>query len=222
MESAEHRTEGARIALVSSSIIRDVWSFCAMVSATSGVFIGWLRPQSPSQVLGLLASLAELTLVIFVQRLLCTAGPIGCVLLQQVRENVCACMGRGRRRFRWPQCAAHAAIKRAERAGARAETLGSQAQGATGPILDPPTARGEHCAATDLMIGTKAQPRRKMLVCGPLMPIEAHLCEDDMDRWGLEPRHVREVHAGHPVEMGTQIKGGFVALGLPMGGRWWG
>jgi hypothetical protein len=31
-----------------------------------------------------------------------------------------------------------------------------------------------------------------MLVGRPLMPIEAHLGEDAMDRWGLEPRHWRE------------------------------
>jgi len=42
-----------------------------------------------------------------------------------------------------------------------------------------------------------------------------------MDRHGLESRHVREIDTGDPVQMGTQIKGGFVALGLPMGrGRW--
>ena len=78
----------------------------------------------------------------------------GC-LLAQVRENFGACMGWGRRRFCGPQFAAHAAIKRSERAGARAETLGSHAQGATGPILDPPTARGEHFATTNLVVGTE-------------------------------------------------------------------
>ena len=104
-------------------------------------------------------------------------------------------------------------------AGARAETLRGHAQGATGAILDPPTARGEHFAATDLMIGTEAQPGGKMLVCGPCMPIEADLCEDDMDCWGLQPRHLREIDAGDPVEMGPEIKGRFVSLGAPMGGR---
>jgi hypothetical protein len=94
--------------------------------------------------------------VIFVQRLLCTACPIGCFLLQHVREKFCEFVGRGRRRCRWPQFAAHAAIKRAERAGARAETLGSHAQGATGPLLDTPTARGEHLATTHLVIGTES------------------------------------------------------------------
>ncbi len=58
-----------------------------------------------------------------------------------------------------------------------------------------------------------------MLVCRPCMPIEAHLSADDMDRWGLSPRHVREVDAGDPVEMGTEIKGRFVSLGAPMRGR---
>ncbi len=137
-------------------------------------------------------------------------------------DNFRQFMGRGRGGFRWPQCAAHAAKKRPTIAGARAETLRGHAQGATSPVLDPPTARGEHFAATDLMSGTEAQPGGKMLVCGPCMPIEADLCEDDMDRGGLSPRHWREIDAGDPVEMGPQIKGGFVALGAPMRGRRWG
>lgn len=90
------------------------------------------------------------------QRLLGTAFPRRGFFLQHVIENCRQFVGRGRRRFRWPQFAAHAAIKRAESAGARAETLGRHAQGATGPILDPPTARGEHFATTNLVIGTEA------------------------------------------------------------------
>ena len=58
-----------------------------------------------------------------------------------------------------------------------------------------------------------------MLVRRPFMPIEAHRGEDDVDRWGLEPRHLREVDAGDPVEMSSQIKGGFVSLGASMRGR---
>ena len=61
-----------------------------------------------------------------------------------------------------------------------------------------------------------------MFVCWPFMPIEAHLGEDDMDRWGLEPRHLREVDAGDLVEMGPEITGGFVSLGVPIGSRRWG
>ena len=131
-------------------------------------------------------------------------------------------MGRGRRRFGRPQCAAHPAKKRPEIGGARAETLRGHAQGATGAILDPSTARGEHFATTDLMIGTEAQPGGTMLVCRPCMPIEAHLCEDDVDRHSLESGHLCEIHASDPVQMGTEIKGGFVPLGLSMGSRRWG
>lgn len=61
-----------------------------------------------------------------------------------------------------------------------------------------------------------------MLVSRPFMHIEAHLGEDDMDRGSLEPRHVREVDAGDPIEMRTEIKGGFISLGAPMCGRRWG
>jgi hypothetical protein len=43
-----------------------------------------------------------------------------------------------------------------------------------------------------------------------------------MDRWGLEPRHVREVDTGDPGQMGAEIQSRFVALGWPMGGCWWG
>ena len=177
-----------------------------------------LRHDIKSQILRLLASLSELTLMIFVQIILCTTCPIGCFLLQHMVENFCKFMGRGRRRFRRSQFATHAAMKCPERAGARAETLGGHAPGAPGAILDPPTACGEHFAATDLVIGTEAQPGGKMLVGRPLMPIEAHLGEDDRDRWGLSPRHVGEVDAGDPVERGPESKGGFVALRAPMRG----
>src|SRR5215831_11017524 len=117
--------------------------------------------------------------------MLCTAFPIRCLLLQHVIDNFRQFVGRGRRRFCWPQFAAHAAIKRAEIAGARAETLGSHAQGATGPILDPPTAGREDFAATNLVVRTESEPGGKMLVRWPFMHIEAHLGEDDVDRWGL-------------------------------------
>ena len=129
----------------------------------------------------------------------------------------CGCRGFGRSEF-----AAHAAMKRPKIAGARAETLGGHAQGATGAILDPATARGEYFAATDLIIRTESQPGGKMFVCRPFMPIEAHLCEDDMDRRGLSPRHWGKVDAGDAVEMGPEVKGRFVALRLPMRGRRWG
>ena len=120
------------------------------------VSIACLRHQIESQVLGLLASLSDFALLIFVHGMLCTAFQIRCFLLQHVRDNFRQFVGRGRRRFGWPQFAAHAAIKRSEIAGARAETLGSHAQGATGPILDTPTARGEHFATTNLVIGTES------------------------------------------------------------------
>ena len=58
-----------------------------------------------------------------------------------------------------------------------------------------------------------------MLVCGPWMPLEADLCTDARDRWGLSPRPVREIDAGDPGERGPEITGGVVALGAPMRGR---
>ena len=125
-----------------------------IVFLLSRVSIACLRHQIESQVLGLRASLSDFALVIFVHVMLGTAFQIRCFLLQHVIDNFRQFVGRGRRRFRWPQCAAHAAIKRSERAGARAETLGSHAQGATGPIVDTPTARGAHFATTNLVLGT--------------------------------------------------------------------
>ena len=113
------------------------------------------------------------------------AFPIGCFLLEHVVDNFGQFVGRGRRGFGRPEFTAHAAKKGPEIAGARAETLRRHAQGATGPILDPSTARGEHFAATDLIVGTEPQPGGKMFVGRPFMHIEAHLCEDDMDRRGL-------------------------------------
>jgi hypothetical protein len=58
-----------------------------------------------------------------------------------------------------------------------------------------------------------------MVVGRPWMPLAAHLSEDDMDRWGLSPRHVREVDAGDPGEMGPESTGRFVSLGAPLRGR---
>lgn len=49
--------------------------------------------------------------------------------------------------------------------------------------------------------------------------MEAHLCADDGDRWGLSPRPLREGNARDPIEMRAESEGGRVALGLPMGGR---
>jgi hypothetical protein len=54
------------------------------------------------------------------------------------------------------------------------------------------------------------------------MHIEAHLGEDEVDRWGLEPRPLCEVDTGDPGQMGAEIKSRFVALGVPMSGRRWG
>ena len=181
-----------------------------------------LRHSIEAEVLGLLASLCAFALLSAGQIILCPAFPIRGFFLQHVRENVRQCVGGGCRRFRWPQFAAHAARKRAEIAGARAETLGRHAQGATGPILDPPTARGEHFAPTKLVIGTEAEPGGNMLVRRPWMHIEAHLGTDEVDRWSLEPRHLREVDAGDPVQMGAESTSRCVALGVPMGGRRWG
>jgi hypothetical protein len=71
-------------------------------------------------------------------------------------ENFCQFMGRRRGGFGWPQCAPHAAKKRPKIAGTRAETLRGHAQGATGPIVDPSTPRGQDFATTDLIIRTEA------------------------------------------------------------------
>ncbi len=196
-----------RIQKVSGSRMDDLFSFFAMVSSTADVFIAWLRRQSKSQVLGLLASWSHLALVIFLQLMLCITFARGCLLLQHGRENCCELMGRSRRRCGRPACAAHPAQERPQRAGARAETLRGHAQGATGPIVDPPTARSEHCAATDAVLGTEPQPGRTRLVRRPLTHSEPHCGEDDGDRWSVSARHVGR---------------GFVALRLPMGGRGWG
>ena len=58
-----------------------------------------------------------------------------------------------------------------------------------------------------------------MLISRPFMHIEAHLGEDHRDRGSLQPRYWGEVDAGAPVERGTEIKGGFVALRASMRGR---
>jgi hypothetical protein len=193
-----------------------------IVVLLSRVSMAGLRHQIESQGLGLLASWSDCALVILVPVMRCTAFPIRGVLLQPVRENFRQLVGRGRRRFRWPQCAAQAAIKCSERAGARAETWGHHAQGATGPIVATPTAGRQDVAAPHLVIGTASEPGGTRLVRRPCMPIAAPRGEEEVERWCLEPRPWREVDARAPGEMGAEINGGLVALGVPMGGRGWG
>jgi hypothetical protein len=115
-----------------------------------------LRHQRKAEVRGLLASWSNLPLLLFLQSIRGTAFLIGGFLLEHVREHVGECMGGGRRRLCGPQFTAHAAIKRSELAGARAETVGSHAQGATGPIVDTPPAWRQDFATTHLVLGTAA------------------------------------------------------------------
>ena len=193
--------------------------YCSIVAGRSWRGLVGLRHHIQSQVLALLASLSELTLRIFVPIILGTTCPIGCVLLQHRVENFCQCMGRRCGGCGWPQCAPHTAKKRPQRAGACAETLRGHAQGAPGPLLDPSPPRGPSWATTELLGRTEAQPGRKMFVGRPCMPIEAHLGKDNMDRGSLQSRYLCEVDAGDPVEMGTEIQGGCVALRAPLRGR---
>jgi hypothetical protein len=186
--------------------------------SSCGLLAG-LKHQIASQVLGWLASWSDVALLIFVQLRLGTTFLIGGCVLSPMLEHVGEFRGGGCRGVGRSEFAAHAAMKRPQRAGARAETVGGHAPGATGAIVDPSTARGESLAATDLRIRTASHPGGTMVVCRPCRPLEAHLSEDDMDRWGLSPRHVREGDAGDPGERGPESTGRFVALGAAMRGR---
>ena len=142
------------------------------------------------------------------------------MLCEHVVEKVGQCVGRGGRGFRRPEFPPHAAKKGPERTGAGAETLRRHAQGATGAIVDPSAARGEHFTTPDRIVRTEAHPRGTRFVGRACMPMEAYFCEDDRDRGGLSPRHWGEVAAGDAVERGPEVKGRFVALRLPMRRRW--
>jgi hypothetical protein len=157
---------------------------CSRVALPSGIVIAGLRHPSTSHVLGVCASWSALTLVRFGHRLLGPACPLGCFGFAQMGEHWRPCLGRGRGGLGWASWAAHAATKCPPRAGARAETLRGQAQGATGAMVAPPPARGAPCAAPELRIGTPAQPGGQRLVWGPLMPMEADRCEDARDGGG--------------------------------------
>jgi hypothetical protein len=181
-----------------------------------------VRHHSTSEVLGVLASWSHLTRLLFLSSLRGPAFLRGGVRLEHGRENGGELMGGGRRRLRRPQCAAHATKQGSQRAGALAETVRGQTQGAAGAIGDPPAARGAHCAATALVRGPEAQPGGTMRVCRPCLPLEAHRCADDVARPRLASGHVRAIHAGEPVQRGTESKGGCVPVRVPLGGRRWG
>ena len=115
-----------------------------------------LRYQREAQGRGLLASVLNLTLLIFVEILCSASFPIGCVLFEQVVDNFGQFVGRGGRGFGRPEFTPHTAKKGPEITGAGTETLRRHAQSATGAILDPSAPRGEYFAATDLIIRTEA------------------------------------------------------------------
>src|SRR6266446_3692936 len=83
-----------------SCIRDDRFSFFAMVSSTSYVFMACLRHQSKSQ--GLACVMVEA----------CARDLSADHALHHVRENVCALMGCSRRRFGRPACSAHPALPR--------------------------------------------------------------------------------------------------------------
>jgi hypothetical protein len=180
--------------------------------------MGGLRHDIKAPILRVLSSWPALTRRIFVQRILGTAGPIGGFLLQHRGENFCQVMGRRGGGVGWPQCAPHAATKRPQRAGTRAETVRGPTQGPPGPIVDASTPRGQDVATPDRRIRTAAQPGRHMRVGRPWMPSEAHLGEDQRDRGSLHPRHLGEVDAGDPGARGPEIQGGCGAVRAPRRG----
>ena len=115
-----------------------------------------LRHQIKSPVFGLFPQLSELTLLSFVEIISSTPFPIRCVLFEHVIDNCSQLVGGGCRGFGRPEFTPHPAKKGSEIAGARTETLGRHAQGATGAILHPSTARGEHFATADLIVRTES------------------------------------------------------------------
>ena len=144
------------------------------------------------------------------------------MLCAQVVDNFGQVVGRGCRGGGRPELTPHAAPKGPERAGAGTETLRRPAPGATRALVDPSPARGEHVAAADLIVGTAASPRGTMFLGRTCRPLEAHLGAAAMERRGLSPRHVREVDAGEPSEMGPEVKGWCVPWRVPRRGRRWG
>lgn len=181
-----------------------------------------LRDQVASQLGGLLASLSEPACLSLLEIRLGTLGARGRLLPQPMGENVGACMGCGRRGFRGPECATPAARARFEVTWTRPQTLRGHAPGATRPIVDVPTPRREHFAATHLVRGTAPQPGPTRLVRRPLTPLAADGGEDGMERQGLSARPWREVDAGDPGPRGAESTRGCGFLGVPMGSRRWG
>ena len=78
--------------LVLGAILFGIGLYGAIVAAMSWRFMVGVRYSITSQILSLLASLSELTLMIFVPIILCTPCPIGCFLLQHMGEHFGKCV----------------------------------------------------------------------------------------------------------------------------------
>jgi hypothetical protein len=93
------------------------------------------------------------------------------------------------------------------------KTLGCQAQGGISTILGLARLAAKHLATGYVILRTQAQPRGEMPASLPSAHLHARFRKNDLDSSGIAPVDGGQVHTGHLIEFGSQIKTSFVSSG---------
>src|SRR5450759_3862497 len=130
-------------------------------------------------------------------------------------------VGSRRDRHGGAMSAADAPKKCAQGAVTVLQTSGGNAQSGRSPVLGRLHPSLFHFAASDAIIWAQVQPRGKVLDRGPRAHIGSNFAEDLLDGQCVHPIDRGQIHSGHAVEGGGQVKMGLVlAPGSATRRRW--
>ena len=119
---------------------------------------------------------------------LLTLGLIGRAMFEHMIENPRQLMRGGRDRLRGPFAGPHAPIITAQGRLGAPQGLGRQAQGLRRAAVAFEGLAAQHLAPRDVVMGSQAQPRGKVLLGGPLAHIRADFRHEDLRTAGLQAR----------------------------------
>ena len=148
--------------------------------------------------------------------------PIGCMVLEHGIDDACQLVGGGRNALGFAELGLHVAAVAAQGAVTVGEALRRHAQGRGGTVLTLARVTFDHLAARLVILGTNAQPRRKVLAGRPGTHVHAGLRQDFVDGERIQPINGGQVHARELVEVFPQVKLGRILLWLtplPFAGR---